>query len=187
MAETTKVKEFFVKRFNKKLLIMKAIIAFFALIVVLALSLSFYFWLKDKPADQPYGPINGFWYIYVTWNNGIGWSALENNYAAIYGIQSVVCILLITVFLLVTHDKITCSFVALAIFGGFFNLIQRAASSNNAVLDYFRFGFWPSFPIFNWPDMFVVIGIFGFVISFIIVTIIQYKKEDQKEKQNAKQ
>ncbi|MCQ3908751.1 MAG: hypothetical protein MJ200_04400 [Mycoplasmoidaceae bacterium] len=50
-------------------------------------------------------------------------------------------VLLLGIFLLLTHDKIASSFVALAMFGGLFNLIQRGASGDNFVLDYFHFGF----------------------------------------------
>ncbi|MCQ2956721.1 MAG: hypothetical protein MJ233_02520 [Mycoplasmoidaceae bacterium] len=60
-------------------------------------------------------------------------------------------ILLLAVFLLVSHDRITSSFVALAMFGGLFNLFQRAGAPvehAHMVLDYFKFGFM-DFPIFN--------------------------------------
>ncbi|MCQ2747882.1 MAG: hypothetical protein MJ223_01195 [Mycoplasmoidaceae bacterium] len=50
-------------------------------------------------------------------------------------------IILLAVFLLVTHDNISASFITLAMFGGLFNLIQRAASGTDMVLDYFQFGF----------------------------------------------
>ena len=65
------------------------------------------------------GQENNFWYIKIIWNSGIGWSQLKDNPGAIYAIQSIMFILLLAVFLLVTNDKITASFVALALFGGF--------------------------------------------------------------------
>lgn len=180
MAETSKVKQYFTKCFDKKLLIQKAIIASIALALVLIFSLSFFFWLKDE--NGLVGKENGFWYIYVIWNEGIGFGALDGNYPAIYAIQSLMFILLLAIYLLITHDRISSSFVALAMFGGLFNLIQRGATGNNAVLDYFQFGFWQNFPIFNWPDMFVVIGVFGFVISYITLTIMEVVRENKKEK-----
>ncbi|XQP55095.1 MAG: signal peptidase II [Mycoplasmoidaceae bacterium] len=179
MAETSKVKQYFKDCFNKKLLIQKAIIAGAALVLVLILSLSFYLWLKDKQEGSVIG-YNGFWYIKIVLNYGIGFGGLKNNYTAIYIIQSLMFVLLLAVFLLLTHDKITSSFIALAIFGGLFNLIQRGASGGNFVLDYFQFGFWENFPTFNWPDTFVVIGIFGFIISYITLTIIQAVRENGK-------
>lgn len=178
MAESSKVKQYFKECFNKKLLIQKGIIAAAALVLVLIMSLSFYMWLKDGYDGKP----NSFWYINVIWNDGIGFSALVGNYPAIYALQSAMFILLLAIFLFVTHDKITASFVALAMFGGLFNLIQRGASGTNCVLDYFQFGFWQNFPVFNWPDMFVVIGIFGFVISYVVLIIIQAARENKKEK-----
>ena len=181
MGQTSKVKQYFGNCFKKKLLMQKGIIAICALFLVLAISLPFYYWLHDKTGEIGRNP---FWYIYITHNSGVGWSLLDGNYAAIYTILSVVFILLTAVFILVTHDKITSSFVALAMFGGLFNLIQRGASGTNAVLDYFQFGFWQNFPVFNWPDMFVVIGVFGFVISYIVLTIIEIVKEEKQKVKN---
>lgn len=183
MQETTKAKDYFKKCFDKNLLITKGIIAACALVVVLAFSLSFYFWLHNKP-EGVVGEENKFWFIEISWNSGLGFSGLKGKTDAIYAIQSLMFVLLLAIFLLLTHDKISSSFVALAMFGGFFNLIQRAAETGahaGCVLDYFHFGFWKSFAIFNWPDMFVVIGIFGFIISYIVLTIIQYQKEKTQE------
>lgn len=184
MAETSKARKYFKKCFSKNLLIKKAIIAVAAAILVLSLSLSFYFWLKDKPDGTIIGH-NSFWYIYIEWNDGIGFSGLAGKTAAIFVVQTLMFLLLLALFLLVTHDNISSSFVALAIFGGLFNLFQRAADTHavKSVLDYFTFGPWIKFPfVFNWPDIFVVIGIFGFIVSYIVVSIIQAKYEDYKTK-----
>lgn len=181
MADTSKVKQYFKECFSKKMLIEKGIIAGAALVLVLIFSLSFYFWLKNEQPGVPIGK-NGFWYLEVVWNNGVGWNALENNPAAIYAIQSIMFIVLLAIYLLLCQDRITSSFVALAMFGGLFNLFQRVGSGTNAVLDYFRFGFWETFPTFNWPDMFVVIGIFGFVITYITLTIIEAVRESRHDK-----
>lgn len=185
MAETSKARDYFKKCFSKNLLIKKAIIAAAAAILVISLSLSFYLWLKDKPDGTIIGQ-NGFWYINVDWNEGIGFSGLSGKTAAIFVIQTFMFLLLLTMYLLLTHDSVSCTFVALAMFGGLFNLFQRAADFHavKSVLDYFTFGPWIKFPfIFNWPDMFVVIGIFGFVISYIVVTIIQAKSESHAKKE----
>lgn len=182
METTTQKPSYWQKTFNKKLLIQKAIIAVIALAIVLTFSLSFYFWLHNKTGDIGTNP---FWYISITWNPGFGFSGLSGQTGLIYFIQSLMFILLLSIYIFLTRDKVTCSFVALAMFGGFFNLIQRAAETGTnagCVLDYFAFGFWKSFAIFNWPDMFVVIGIFGFVISYIVVTILEAKREDRAEK-----
>ena len=183
MAETSSVKSYFKRCFEKKLLIEKAIIAAIALIVVLAFSLSFYCWLKNKSGIV--GDENKFWYITIVHNHGVGFGNLDGKTGAVYAIQSVMFIVLLAIFLFVTNDRITASFVALAMFGGIFNLIQRAATPADSlgkyVLDYFQFGFWKSFPVFNWPDMFVVIGIFGFVISYIALLVIQYTREKNIE------
>lgn len=184
MTETSSEKrQFLTKCFNKKTLIQKAVILAASLVLVLSLSLSFYFWLHNKTEGTQIGE-NPFWFIEIKWNDGIGWSALAGNLPAIYAIQSIIFIALVAVFLLITHDRITGPFVSLAMCGGLFNLIQRASetgANKGCVLDYFTFGFWRSFPVFNWPDMFVVIGVFGFIISYIIVTILHYKNEKENE------
>ncbi len=183
METTTQKPSYWQRMFNKKMLIQKAIIAAIALAIVLALSLSFYFWLHTKPEGMEIGK-NGFWYISIVWNNGFGFNGLAGKTGTIYAIQSVMFVVLLAIYLFLCQDKVTASFVALAMFGGLFNLIQRAAESGanvGCVLDYFAFGFWPSFAIFNWPDMFVVIGIFGFVISYIVVTILQAKKDERDD------
>lgn len=188
MAETTKAKDYIKECFSKKMLIQKGIIAFCALVLVLTLSLSFYFWLKDASGEIGTNP---FWYISIVWNDGIGFSQLTGDTTAIYVIQSLMFVLLLAIYLFLANDKITASFVALAMFGGLFNLFQRAAETGahaGCVLDYFKFGFWPTFAVFNWPDMFVVVGIFGFVISYITLVIIEAVNESkQKKLEKAKQ
>lgn len=178
MEQTTTFNDYIKKCFSKKLLIQKGIIAGCALILVLAFSLSFFFWLNGKD-DGVVGQENGFWYIWIERNPGIGWSAMSGKYGTICAIQSIMFVLLLALLIFLTHDKITSSFVSMAMFGGLFNLLQRATASDHCVLDYFRFGFWNNFPIFNWPDMFVVIGIFGFVISYIALTVVQAAKDSQ--------
>lgn len=178
MAETSKVKEFFKGCFNKKTLIEKGIIAAAALVLVLIFSLSFYFWLRNKPEDVV-GSRNNFWYIEIVHNYGLGFGGLRGNAPAIYALQSIMFILLLAIYLLLSESRITSSFIALAMFGGLFNLFQRAGSGGDYVLDYFKFGFWESFPVFNWPDMFVVIGIFGFVISYVVLTIMEAVAESK--------
>lgn len=174
------------KCFNTKTLITKGIIFACAAVLVLSLSLSFYFWLKDAPAEQPIIE-NPFCYIYVCWNDGMGWSALAGNTAAIFAIQSIVFLVLTSLFVFLTNSRVVISFISLAMLGGLFNLIQRAATpiavtgkGVPCVLDYLKFGFM-DFPIFNWPDSFVVIGVLGFVISYITVTIIDAKNEGNKK------
>lgn len=175
------------KCFNTKTLITKGIIFACAAVLVLSLSLSFYFWLKDMEPGTEIIP-NPFCYIHVCWNGGMGWSTLDGNTAAIYAIQSIVFLVLTSLFVFLTNSRVVISFISLAMLGGLFNLIQRAATPVSlamggvpSVLDYLTFGFWPGFPIFNWPDSFVVIGVLGFVISYITVTIIDAKNEGNKK------
>jgi len=182
MTTNSKAKQYFKDCFKKELMIRKGIIAAAACVLVLIFSLSFYFWLKDK-SGTPFGT-NGFWYIKITWNKGIAFGGLQNNLAGILAIQTLVFLLLVAIYLFLAKDIVSTCFIACAVFGGLFNLIQRCATPNLGVLDYFRFGFWPNFAIFNWPDMFVVIGVFGFVISYIVYLVKQEDKEfEEKQKQ----
>lgn len=173
------------KCFNTKTLITKGIILACAAALVLSLSLSFYFWLKDKTGEVLIK--NPFCYISVVWNPGIGFGGLDGNTSAIYAVQSLVFIVLLALFVFLTNSKVVGSFLSLAMFGGLFNLVQRAATPVSitgegvpSVLDYLKFGFM-DFPTFNWPDSFVVIGVIGFVISYITVTIIEVRREESNK------
>lgn len=181
--------EYLQKCFNKKTLITKAIVFAIALVVVLIPSLTMYYWCLKQTSAMPWGE-KPFIYIQIVHNDGIGFSALKGNVGAIYTIQTLILLVLIAVYLFVCNDKITMSFVALAICGGAFNLFQRmvpytfmGVTYHNCVLDYIQFGFWKSFATFNFPDSFVVVGSIGFAISYITLSIIKAVKEDKKEKE----
>jgi len=189
MIDQPKIKNKYLQKcFNKKTLITKAIVFAIALVVVLIPSLVMYYWCLNQTSDMPWGH-KSFIYIKIVHNDGIGFSALSGNVAAIYTIQTLILLVLISVYLFVANDKITMAFVALAICGGAFNLFQRmvpytflGATYRNCVLDYIQFGFWESFATFNFPDSFVVIGSIGFAISYITLSIIRAVKEDREEK-----
>ena len=61
-------------------------------------------------------------------------------------------------------------FFSMIISGGLFNFFQRILSVKKQVLDYFCFGFF-EFPIFNVADVFIIIGIVGFMIMETIKLI----------------
>lgn len=172
------IKTYFKKMFTKKLVITKLIILAIAAVIVIVPGVCFYAWLAGK--NGLVTPQNGFLYIYVVYNDGIAFSWLAGNVGGIFAIQSIVFIILLAVYWLLVTDRVSTSFVALAIFGGLFNLIQRASNPSAMVLDYFKFGFWPQFAVFNWPDVNVVIGVFGFVISYITHLILQMVKESKE-------
>lgn len=175
-----KIKDFFKKNFSKSQLITKSIILISSFAVVLIMSLGFYFWLRNENEFTEISK-NGFWYIKIVHNYGIGFGGLKNNLLAINVIQSFMFILLFFIFMSMYQSTLTSIFISLAMFGGLFNLLQRAID-HGWVLDYFQFGFWESFPTFNWPDIFVVISIFSSAIVTIVVYITEYLNEKKISK-----
>lgn len=61
-------------------------------------------------------------------------------------------------------------FLSMIISGGLFNFFQRILSIKKQVLDYFCFGFF-EFPVFNVSDVFITIGIIGFMIVEMVKLI----------------
>ena len=170
-----KIRDFFKKNFSKKQILIKSIILISTLAIVLIMSLSFYFWLRDEKVK------NGFWYIKIVHNDGIGFGGFKNNLVAINLIQSMMFIFLFLIFVFTYQNILATTFISLAMFGGIFNILQRA-NDHGWVLDYFQFGFWESFPTFNWPDIFVVISIFSSIIITFVTSGMQFINEKKKSK-----
>ncbi|MBP3432062.1 MAG: signal peptidase II [Clostridia bacterium] len=59
------------------------------------------------------------------------------------------------------------------------NMFDRIAFGY--VRDFIQFAFWPNFPIFNFADVFLCVGVLLFFIYLIIYFVRMYKK-DKKEK-----
>lgn len=161
---------------NKKSILDKLYMFSIANLIVIPLSLIFFFWLKDQ-YGCPYGE-NGFIYIDITWNAGISFSNLKDNLVAIYIIQSFASIAVFTIAFF-AQKKSFLLFIYIIFLGGMFNLLQRPFSDGK-VLDYFHFGFWKNFAIFNVPDMMVVTAGFGLIVNVIISMFLW--KEDKNVK-----
>ena len=175
-----KIRDFFKKNFSKKQILIKSIILISTLAIVLIMSLSFYFWLRDEKVGTEKFK-NGFWYIKIVHNDGIGFGGFKNNLVAINLIQSMMFIFLFLIFVFTYQNILATTFISLAMFGGIFNILQRA-NDHGWVLDYFQFGFWESFPTFNWPDIFVVISIFSSIIITFVTSGMQFINEKKKSK-----
>ena len=65
--------------------------------------------------------------------------------------------------------------LTLVLAGGIGNLIDRIRLGY--VVDMLHFQFWPSYPVFNVADMFVVVG----VILFLLYYLFLYEKTDSKK------
>lgn len=156
---------------NKKSILDKLYMFSIANLVVVPLSLIFFFWLKDQQGC-PYGK-NDFIYLDIVWNTSGAFGAFSNNFVAILVIQSLCSVGVFTVTIFV-RERSYLFLLYIVLLGGLFNLIQRACI-NNAVLDYFHFGFWKEFAVFNMPDVMVVTGGFGLVINVFISVIFPRK------------
>lgn len=164
---------------KKEHLLNKFVMFSSAIVIVLPLSFFFFFFLKNQQEGCVYGE-NKFIYIKIVWNNSGSFGSFKNNLVAIYLIQSLITITIFIVTIFV-HKKTFLLFLYIVFLGGLFNLIQRPFT-NNAVLDYFCFGFWPNFPVFNMPDTMVVIGTFGLMINILISTLFSKNNVENANK-----
>lgn len=137
--------------------------------------------------------IPNFLNINVTINPGISFGFLTGHSHILIGIIQLCVSLLIIIFATIWFKKwyylipLYCSGV-----GGIFNFIDRmfininidciAHSKNHEVLDYFQFkGFLSWFSsVFNLPDVFISLGLFVFVVVFIIFFIFGRDYEKNK-------
>lgn len=182
-----KIWEYLKSNFSKRNNLLRLVVFVFALIIVIIPSIIMLEWCQQQTIADPFGP-NGFWSIYIINNDGVSFGMFSDNPSVAIGIQWTTNIILLIALLFV--DKwYYILLLSFATIGGFFNAIQRLIPWNylgnfgvNGVCDYFKFDFWPGFGIFNFPDIFVVCGIFGFVIIFIIMTIINLVEELKIEK-----
>ncbi len=176
--------------FTKGLNIRRLICMLIAAFIVIVPSMIMYFWTINQSANEPLGT-NGFLYISIAFNEGVGFSLFSNSTAFVFLIQ--IFTSLIILFIIIFNKKWYYVFLlSLAFWGGVFNIIDRMVNvpwqqsiplPDWTVIDYFRFGFM-DFAIFNFPDVFVCIGSFGFVIIYIIMTIIILSKEVKNDKDN---
>lgn len=176
--------------FNKKNNLVRLCSFLIASIIVIIPSTIMYCWAIDQIQLQPFGT-NSFWYIKLALNNGVGFSILGNSPVWVVFLVQISINLVILLILLFMKKWYIIGFLSLAFMGGTFNIIDRAIDQpmacveltnyHAAVVDYFAFGFM-DFAIFNFPDMFIVIGTFGFIISFVTDAIVTFVKEGKKEK-----
>ncbi|MDR0985663.1 MAG: signal peptidase II [Mycoplasmataceae bacterium] len=133
---------------------------------------------------------NGSWFpSHIEYNPGIAFGNLENNPAAIYAIQSIICVI-IACLILFTNKWYYTILLSLAFCGGFFNIIDRATQylspipntnwQPDYVLDYIN-TLWFFDTISNVPDICILTGIIGFAVLYITMLIIQLVKDKKQE------
>lgn len=112
----------------------------------------------------------GFINIVVISNSGIGFSALSDQTAIVYAIQSVVMILVFIWFLFSKNIDFLIT-LTMVFSGALANIIDRATSGNNTVLDYFQF--WFGGAIFNFADSTIICGFIALFICYLVRFILQ--------------
>lgn len=125
------------------------------------------------PSEKKFIP--GVIYLIYLKNTGAAFSSFQNQKWLLVLISVVfMAILAFVVFKLPVAKKFVPANVlfAMVIAGGIGNMIDRIKQSY--VVDYLGFDFWRSYPIFNFADICVVLGVVGLFILFLFV----YKEKD---------
>ena len=128
-------------------------------------------------------------------NTGIAFSGFSQiSPVFVYFIQSIPIVIGFFVFIFSKSINLDVA-LCLLMFGGLSNVIDRAlvdnyASNNylntletvNAVVDYFEFDktFIKNFAVFNFPDIYISVGVLYLVSMVIYFSIKDYKKEKLK-------
>ena len=130
------------------------------------------FAIENIVADYPSTFIPGIIDFQYLENRGMAWGFLQNQTILLLILSIIVSLILL--FFMYTHsnDIMLCISSVLIIAGGIGNSIDRI--SQGYVVDFIRFHFWQSFPIFNFADICVTIG------GFLLVLYVIFKK-DQEE------
>lgn len=136
---------------------------------------------------EVYTAIPGLFNFTLVFNTGAAWNTLAGM-KWLLSLVSLIATLLLLFFLFYKYKKIPRSIrycLILMIAGACGNMIDRMGYWANfgiyqyGVIDFIQFAFWPSFPIFNLADSYLVIGIFACAISYIIY-LVKNRKEREK-------
>ena len=134
--------------------------------------------------------IPGLFDMTITFNNGAAWNMLANQKWFLSTISLIASIVLIYVFILyfTKLNKIFKTAIVLMFAGCFGNLIDRMGFWANSgiykygVIDFIQFHFWKSFPVFNFADSYLVIGLVLLVIAYILSFVKQNKTPVSEDK-----
>ena len=182
----------FNKANNKNTAIWKIAIFFsLALVVVLPSFLIRDFMLKEQ--NQNFNFMGNFIEGHIISNTGVGLSIAQGNPTLAYVLQGISSFVPFFIFLF-SQRKLMDVGALFMFFGGISNFVDRSIYDNfvhlatapgiipeNAVVDYWRFGFINNSFIFNYADLFISLGIIIIIIEFIRILIIFAKEEDKKE------
>lgn len=119
--------------------------------------------LQEQAVILP-GLLNLF---YIT-NDGAAFSILAGNRLLLIGV-TVIALAVMAVLWRMSRNE-SCLFrigLAAVASGAVGNLLDRIIYGE--VIDFLQFGFWPSFPIFNVADIFIVLGVAAIVIDLLFL------------------
>ena len=118
----------------------------------------------------------GFLELMRVHNYGAAWSSFAGQKWLLLGVTGVILAVVLWVLArkIVRHPLGICA-CCLILSGGIGNIIDRLRLGY--VVDMFHFQFWPSYPVFNVADIFVVAG----VILFLLYYLFLYEKTDGKK------
>ncbi len=165
------IKQFLVKNFNKKNTITRLIFSAIAAAVVIICSWPMHAWAMNAEKTH-YG--DGLIQIDIALNDGVSFSILSGNVAAIYSLQSLM-ILIILCFLLFCKKWYYVLTLGTAETGAVFNFIDRMVPKCPVSLQ-------PWGIKTNFPDVFILIGLITSVLIVIILTIIEVVKESKQKR-----
>ena len=116
--------------------------------------------------------------IIVVHNEGAAWGILSGNQIGLI-ILSVLLFAFLVWYFVKEKKKSWLLVVSMAfIYGGCIgNLFDRIVFGY--VRDFIQFAFWQSFPIFNFADVFLTVGVILFAIYLIIFLVKKEKSEDE--------
>lgn len=127
-------------------------------------------------ADAPLPLIDGVVELTRVHNYGAAWSSFSGSRWLLVGVTCAIVAAVAAVLLRrdVRHP-LGLAAGTLIIAGGIGNIVDRVRLGY--VVDMFHFQFWPSYPVFNVADIFVVAG----VILFLLYYLFLYEKTDGKK------
>ena len=116
-----------------------------------------------------------------TENSGAGWSILSGQTGWLIAISSVLSVLIIIYFIFSKKNHVLHTIaIGLLLAGALGNLIDRIAFGY--VRDFIQFAFWTSFPVFNFADICLTIGVTLLIIYILFVDKTQNSKEKEDKK-----
>ncbi|HIT62008.1 MAG TPA: signal peptidase II [Candidatus Caccovivens faecavium] len=158
----------------KKSLINKIIVLSVLIVVVLALDLVTKYVFDGMYAEGT-GVSLGIFNLIIVHNHGAAWGIFSGNQVGLV-ILSLVFLAIFIWFYVKDKNKswlltITFAFLCAGCIG---NLYDRLVFGY--VRDFIQFAFWQSFPVFNFADVFLTVGVVMFIIYLLIYAFKKEKK-----------